>query len=105
MSEFEVGDRVKWVWCTSDRFTSYIGKKYTIDVIDDEYEYPYHLKEVDRWVPGYELEKVEKDLAPTQDRFTLTVEQFGADGKKYVSGCHDITKEAFDKLWCEYINI
>ena len=129
MSEFKVGDRVKWSWHKSPLYIEYVGKEYTIDEIDVGYEYPYHLKEVDLWISGDELEKVEDDIldllkskkyvagtwvpldkeedcgvsAPAQDRCTITIERFGADGKKYVSGCRDINADAFDELWNEYI--
>ena len=131
MSEFKVGDRVKWVydWSSLIMYIGYIGKEYTIDEIDVGYVYPYHLKEVDLWIPGKELEKVEEDIldllkskryvagtwiplgkeedcgvsAPAQDRCTITIERFGADGKKYVSGCTDIDECTFDELWDEYI--
>ena len=106
MSEFEVGNRVKWVWCKSDRFTEYVGKEYTIDEIDVEYEYPYHLKEVDRWTPGDELEKIKEDWevsVPAQDRFTLTIERFGTDGKKYMSGVADICEVEFYAMWDCYV--
>ena len=64
MSKFEVGDRVKWVrdFTKLKSYTEYIGEEYTIDGIDVEYEYPYHLKEVGRWVPEMAIEKVEEDI-------------------------------------------
>ena len=36
MSEFKVGDKVKWVrdWSKLKLYTEYIGKEYTIDEID-----------------------------------------------------------------------
>lgn len=47
------------------------------------------------------------DVKPEQpvdgDRCTITLERFGADGKKYVSGCVDITERGFEYLWDEYI--
>lgn len=130
--EFKVGDRVKWVrdWSKLKLYTEYIGKEYIIDEIDVGYEYPYHLKEVDLWIPGVALEKVEEDILdllknkkyvagtwiplgtgedwessnPAQDRCILTIKRFGPDNKRYISGRVEITEDAFDELWDEYID-
>lgn len=131
MSEFKVGDRVKWVrdWSKLNLYTEYIGKEYTIDEIDVEYEYPYHLKEAGLWIPEIALEKVEEDILdllkskryvdgtwiplgdgeklkasdPAQDRFTLTIERFGTDGKKYMCGVADICEVEFYAMWDCYV--
>ena len=104
MSEFEVGNKVKLVQdCTKLKlYTEYLGKEYTIDEIDVGYEYPYHLKEVDLWVPEMNIEKVE-DKILVQDRFTLTIERFGADGKKYMCGVADICEVEFYAMWDCYV--
>lgn len=192
MSEFKVGDRVKWVrdWSRLNLYTEYIGKEYTIDEIDVGYEYPYHLKEADLWIPGVALEKAEDNFKigdkvfvvrdwtdeesvkyactkridinncignlyrvvavctdrsyklscsesqwfpecvlvkecdkeylagtwiplddgeklkasdPAQDRFTLTIERFGTDGKKYMCGVADICEVEFYAMWDCYV--
>ena len=109
MSKFNVGDRVKWVRDSTklNLYTEYIGKEYTIDEI---YEYLYHLKEADLWVSGMAIEKnelgKEKDWEvsdPAQDRFTLTIERFGTDGKKYMCGVADICEAEFYAMWDCYV--
>ena len=111
-SEFKVGDRVRILSTLTRKdfneigidgnIDEYVGNNYIIEYVDGEY---YRLEDCGMWFPGSMLELVEgkarlyKDL----DRYVITLERFGADGKKYMSGSADICGPEFYGMWDCYI--
>lgn len=133
MSEFKIGDKVfvirNWTDVESVKYTctkridinNCIGNLYRIVAVCTDRSYKLSCSE-SQWFPECVLVKeCDKEYlagtwiplgtgedwdvpAPTQDRCTITIERFGANGRKYVSGCVEITERCFEYLWDEYID-
>ena len=112
MSKFQVGDRVRILSTLTRKYFNEIGlsgniDKYVgkVDKVDYDDGESYRLEDCGMWFPGSMLELVEGEarLYKDLDRYVITLERFGADGKKYMSGSADICGPEFYGMWDYYI--
>lgn len=107
-AKFRVGDRVRilsTLTCKDLReigidgnIDEYVGN---VDLIDNKYRESYRLENCGMWFPEDMLEKADEE--EDFDRYVITLERFGAGGKKYMSGSADICGPEFYGMWDCYI--
>lgn len=77
----------------------YVGKVDKVEYDGGEY---YRLENCGMWFSEDMLEKADEE--EDFDRYVITLERFGADGK-FISGQVDISRGEYEELWKKYVEV